>query len=101
MYIRIVSGSFLAIKFFFQEEHDENKYVIEVLGLSNLIFRQFAFESLPRAGLEVKTIGKCFGKALPTPAGQVIEGAGIDAVPVTEITLEWNLLLNLKRGKTN
>ena len=32
------------------------------------------------------------GKACPTPKGEVIEGAGIDALPVTETKLEWGVL---------
>lgn len=89
---RIVSGSFLAITFFFQENGKEHKYMIEELGLSNLIFRHIALESFPKAGWEVKTIKTCFSKALPTPTGEVIKGAAIDALPVAETTLEWNLL---------
>jgi uncharacterized protein YbaR (Trm112 family) len=90
---RIVSGSFLGITLFFQEDNQENNRMIEKIGLSNLIYRRSAFESFARAGWEVETIKSCIGKALPTPVGVVIEGAGIDAIPVAETKIEWDLLL--------
>lgn len=89
---RIVSGSFLGITLFFPEDDQDNNSMIEKIGLSNLIYHRSAFDSFARAGWEVETIKSCVGKALPTPVGEVIEGAGIDAIPVVETTIEWDLL---------
>lgn len=89
---RTVSGSFLGITLFFPEDDQENNRMIEKIGLSNLIYHRSAFESFARAGWEAEMIESCVGKALPTPVGEVIEGAGIDAIPVVETTIEWDLL---------
>ncbi len=90
---RIVSGFFLAISIFFPEDDQANAAAIGEMGLSELLFRRPALESFARAGWQVEVVNSCFGKARPTPSGVVLEGAGIDALPVAETVLEWCVVL--------
>lgn len=90
---RIVGGSFLALTLFFPEEDEVNASAIRKLGLGELLFRRLALESFAGAGWQVEVAHSCSGKARPTPTGAVLQGAGIDALPVTETALEWCALI--------
>jgi uncharacterized protein YbaR (Trm112 family) len=89
---RIISGKFFAISHFYQVDDEVNAEAIKKVGLDQFLFRKPALNSLCRAGWQVKIENMMIGKACPTPKGEVIEGAGIDAFPVTETKLEWGLL---------
>jgi len=78
---RIISGKFFAISCFYQEDDKENAEVIKKLGMDKFLFKQVKMENM------------MIGKVWPTPKGEVIEGAGIDAFPVTETKLEWGVLV--------
>jgi len=58
-------------------------------GLSALLFRRSALEHFASAGWQVDVANVCQAKARPTPCGVLLEGAGIDALPVAETMLEW------------
>jgi len=90
---RVVCGEFLALSIFYPEDDEANAEAITELGLADLLFRQTALEHFAEAGWEVEVIYSCTGKARPTPTGRVLEGAGIDALPVAETRLEWCTLL--------
>jgi len=90
---RIVSGSFLALTTFYPEDDEANAAAIAEMGLSDLLFRRSTLEYFAKAGWEVEVVASCFGKAHPTPTGVVLEGAGIDTLPVAETTLEWCILV--------
>jgi len=89
---RIVSGKFFAISSFYPEDDEVNAETIKKLGVDQFLFRNSALESFYSAGWQVKMENMMIGKACPTPKGEVIEGAGIDAFPVTETKLEWGVL---------
>jgi ubiquinone/menaquinone biosynthesis C-methylase UbiE len=89
---RIVSGKFFAISYFYPEDDEVNAETIKNLGVDQFLFRNSALESFYSAGWQVKMENMMIGKACPTPKGEVIEGAGIDALPVTETKLEWGVL---------
>lgn len=89
----VVSGIFLVLTLFFPEDDEANKAFIDELGLSSLLFRRPALVRFNEAGWEVKVLHSCFGKAQPTPVSTILEGAGIDALPVAETTLEWCTVL--------
>jgi len=90
---RVTDGEFLAISHFYPEEDEVNAAALREGGLSSLIFRDAAMEAFITAGWDVKVANECWGKAEPTPKGQVLEGAQIDAFPVQETTLEWCVLV--------
>ena len=90
---RIISGKFFAISHFYQVDDEVNAEAIKKVGLDQFLFRKPALNSLCRAGWQVKIENMMIGKACPTPKGEVIEGAGIDAFPVTETKLEWGVLV--------
>jgi uncharacterized protein YbaR (Trm112 family) len=89
---RIVSGKFFAISSFYPEDDEVNAETIKKLGVDQFLFRNSALESFYSAGWQVKMENMMIGKACPTPKGEVIEGAGIDAFPITETKLEWGIL---------
>jgi len=90
---RIVSGEFLALAVFYPEDDEANVAVINELGLADLLFRRSALEGFAKAGWEVEVVYSCTARAQPTPTGVVLEGAGIDTLPVAETTLECCTLL--------
>lgn len=90
---RVVSGTFLAISHFYPEDDEANAATIHQLGLSTLLFQRPALEQFRAAGWQVEVANPCRGPAHPTPTGVVLEGAGIDALPVAETVLEWCVLV--------
>jgi uncharacterized protein YbaR (Trm112 family) len=90
---RVVAGTFLAISHFFPEDDEANAAVICEAGLSTLLFRRPALECFAAAGWQVEVANVCRGKAQPTPRSVLLEGAGIDGLPVTETVLEWCVLV--------
>ncbi|MBC7223242.1 MAG: methyltransferase domain-containing protein [Anaerolineae bacterium] len=90
---RVVSGTFFSISVFYPEEDEANGRVIREFGLEPLLFRQPCLEGFREAGWEVEVVNGCASHALPTPKGVILDGAGIDALPVAETTLEWCTLV--------
>lgn len=90
---RIVSGKFFAISHFYSEDDEVNAETIKKFGMDKFMFKNSALESFRAAGWQVKMGNMMIGKACPIPKGEVIEGAGIDAFPVTETKLEWGVLV--------
>lgn len=90
---RIVSGTFLAASHFYPEDSVANAAAIRRYGLSDLIYRGPTLEQFQAAGWRVEVANNCRSRALPTPVSELIEAAGIDALPVAETTLEWCTLV--------
>jgi len=89
---RVVSGTFLAISHFFPEEDRANAETIRKFGLAPFLYRRSTLEHFAAAGFEVELENVQTGIARPTPTSVLIEGAGIDALPVAETELEWCVL---------
>jgi uncharacterized protein YbaR (Trm112 family) len=89
---RVVSGKFFAISHFYQADDEVNAEAIKKVGLDQFLFHKPALNSFCRAGWQVRMENMMIGRACPTPKGEVIEGAGVDAFPVTETKLEWGVL---------
>jgi len=90
---RIVKGEFLAISHFFPEEDEANAAAIREAGLSPLLFRGSALDHFAASGWQVEMANVCMGEALPTPHSVLLDGAGVDALPVVETVLEWCVLV--------
>jgi uncharacterized protein YbaR (Trm112 family) len=90
---RIVSGTFMALHHFYPENDEANGEVIRQAGLATLLYRRSALAGFVEAGWQVAAANPCAGRALPTPTGVVLEGAGIDGLPVAETTMEWCVLI--------
>jgi len=90
---RIVASTFLSISHFFPEDDKANAVKIREVGLSAPSFRPSTLEHFAAAGWHVEVANVCTGKAYPTPTGVVLEGAGIDTLPVAETVLEWCVLV--------
>jgi len=85
---RVVDGRFLAISHFYPEEDETNARALREDGLIALLRRE-ALRSLALARSRAKAVNVCRGQARPTPTSALLEGAGIDAFPVVDTTLEW------------
>lgn len=90
---RIVAGDFLAVSQFFPEEDEINAKVIHEAKLDALLYRRTALQHFAEAGWDVEVRNAHTGIAHPTPPGVVMEGIGIDGLPVAETKLEWCVLL--------
>jgi len=90
---RIISGKLLAIMTFYPAEDEENKEAIQSLGLAPFLYQDTALDLLTSAGFEVELANIQVGRALPTPKSELLEGAGIDALPVAETEITWCTLV--------
>jgi uncharacterized protein YbaR (Trm112 family) len=90
---RIVTGTLFAISHFFPEDDEANASAISEKGHSALLFRRSALEQFAAAGWQVELANTCTGQAKPTPASLLIEGLGIDGLPVADTVLEWSVLV--------
>ena len=90
---RVIAGEFLAISHFFAENDARNVEVIREFGLEAFLFEDSTLEHFSRAGFQVELANVCRSRALPTPRSGLIEGAGIDALPVAETALTWCTLV--------
>ncbi|HIQ00357.1 TPA: methyltransferase domain-containing protein [Candidatus Bipolaricaulota bacterium] len=90
---RVIAGEFLAICHFFPEDDAQNAEVIRKFGLEAFLFGDSTRERFSRAGFRVELVNVCRSQALPTPHGELIQGAGIDALPVAETELTWCTLV--------
>lgn len=97
---RIVSGELLAISFFFPPADQANAAAIRQAGLAPFLFRTSALEHFRAAHWQVEIANTCTGIARPTPTGVIVEGAGIDALPVSETILEWCMLIARRNSRT-
>lgn len=90
---RVAGGRFLAISIFYPEDDEANGAVIREAGMEKLLYRRAALEAFATAGWEAVVENACIGRAEPTPAGVVLDGARVDGLPVTETELEWCVLV--------
>ena len=90
---RIVSGTLLAVSQFYPEDDAANGAAIHSARLETMLYRQATLAAFAAAGWRVTLEDRCLGHAEPTPVGVIIEGAGIDGLPVAATTLEWGILI--------
>lgn len=86
---RVVSGEFLAITHFYPEGDAANLSVLREFGVAPLLVRESLVDLMAQAGWQVRLENIQTGRALPTPASELLEGARVDALPLAEIVLEW------------
>jgi uncharacterized protein YbaR (Trm112 family) len=89
---RVVGGEFLAISLFYPADDEPNALALRQAKMETLLFRQSAVDAFRSAGWKVAMENRCWSKALPSPTSKLLDGAGIDAFPVAETTLEWCVL---------
>ena len=90
---RIITGTLFAISHFFPEDDEDNAAAISEMGHSALLFRRSALEQFAATGWQAELANICTGRAKPTPASLLIEGLGIDGLPVADTVLEWGVLV--------
>ena len=90
---RIVSGTLIAVMHFFPEDDEANRALIFQAGLQSMLDRGPALAAFAEVGFDVEVAAECTSYARPTPTSLILEGAGVDALPVEEISLEWCVLV--------
>jgi len=90
---RVISGKLLAIMSFFPDDDAANRAAAEKLGISSFMSKDSTLRLFDEAGFDVQLKNTRSGKALPTPTSNLLEGAGIDALPVAETELTWCTLV--------
>jgi hypothetical protein len=90
---RVIHGELLAIMHFYPEDDKANRAAVEKLGLASFMFKDSTLRLFSEAGFEVKLENVQQGRALPTPTSDLLEGAGIDALPVAETEITWCTLV--------
>jgi uncharacterized protein YbaR (Trm112 family) len=93
---RIVSGEFLTICSFYPAEDEANLAVLKEHGLDTMNVQSSALQEFRRAGWQVSFENRCRGTARPTPKSRLIPGAGLDALPVADTTLDWGIIVARK-----
>jgi len=86
---RIVAGRFLAISTFYPPDDETNIIALQEHRLDRSMLRDRVLSDFSAAGWKVSIRNSMLGSAQPTPRGEILESAGIDAFPVRETTLEW------------
>lgn len=86
---RITSGEFLSVSIFYPEDDLANVEALKQLGLETTSIRSKSEEAYNMAGWNISIENSYHARVLPTPRGEIIKGAGIDAIPVAETTFEW------------
>lgn len=86
---RVISGRFMAISLFGQEDDLATVEFLYKNGLADFGTRSKALNSFKKLGWNFSVQNAIRVRALPTPKSALIEGAGIDAIPLTETVLEW------------
>jgi uncharacterized protein YbaR (Trm112 family) len=89
---RIVSGRLLAVTHFYPPDDEPNGVAIRHAGMSDLLFHDRALSQFAAAGWELSIRNACHGIARPTDHSRLLDGAGVDAIPVAETVLEWCVL---------
>jgi ubiquinone/menaquinone biosynthesis C-methylase UbiE/uncharacterized protein YbaR (Trm112 family) len=89
---RIIDGTLLAITHFFPEDDEENRKVIEQVGVEAFIYQESALGYFIEANWKASVENACSGKALPTPASRIFEGARADGLPVAPTELIWGTI---------
>lgn len=89
---RITAGQLLAISHFYPPEDEVNGQVIRQAGLEMMVYREQALGAFEEAGWRVAVLNSCRGEAQPTPVSAILDGAGIDGLPVAVTELEWGVL---------
>ena len=87
--LRRVARELLAITHFYPADDEPNGPAIRDAGAEIALQRESAQAAFAEAGWDAEVVNVCFATALPTPKGQLLEDAVIDALPVAETRLEW------------
>lgn len=83
---RAVSGELLAVTHFFPEDDVTHR---DILHEHELLSRESGVERFRTAGWDMTIENSCRGEARPTPTGVVLDGFGIDGLPIADVVLEW------------
>ena len=90
---RVVGGELLAISHFYSPNDLANGAVIRASGHAAMLYEHEALDVFAAHDWRSDVLNRCSSPAEPTPHGEVIEGAGIDGLPIASTMLEWGTLL--------
>jgi uncharacterized protein YbaR (Trm112 family) len=89
---RITAGQFLAISHFYSSDDQANGQAIRQAHLEMLVYWDQTRRAFEGAGWRATLLNRCRGEARPTPVSAILDGAGIDGLPVAPTELEWGVL---------
>ncbi len=90
---RITGGVFAAVSHFYPADDQANRQALRQAGLETLLIKESALARFHESGWQVEVANSCHCPARPTPTGVVIEGAGLDGLPVADTELEWCVIV--------
>jgi uncharacterized protein YbaR (Trm112 family) len=90
---RVAGGPFAAVSHFYPPGDETNRQALRQVGLETLLIKESALAQFSKSGWQVEVANSCRCPARPTPTGMVIEGAGLDGLPVAETELEWCVIV--------
>ncbi|MGD8584379.1 MAG: methyltransferase domain-containing protein [Chloroflexota bacterium] len=90
---RVTGGLFAAISHFYPAGDEANRQVLRQAGLELLLIKEPALAQFAESGWQVEVANSCRCPARPTPTGEVLEGAGLDGLPVADTELEWCVIV--------
>jgi uncharacterized protein YbaR (Trm112 family) len=87
---RVVAGELLAISQFYPADDEVHQ---KVLKSTELLYREATLRRFQASGWSASVENVCHGRAEPTPKGVVLNGFGIDGLPVASTVLEWSVVV--------
>ena len=93
---RILDGTLYAVSHLYSEDDDANGDAIHNLGLENFLFEQNVINMFAAVDWKVDIPSRCKAHAMPTPQSELVDGLGIDGLPVAETEIEWCVVTALQ-----
>jgi uncharacterized protein YbaR (Trm112 family)/SAM-dependent methyltransferase len=90
---RVTGGLFAAVSHFYPAGDEANRQALRQAGLETLLIKEPALAQFAGSGWQVEVANSCRCPARPTPTGAVLEGVGLDGLPVVDTELEWCVIV--------
>lgn len=85
---RICSKKFYSISSFCPESDSVNREVLEKFGIDKMWIKERNISEFKRNGWNVDIENSIIAEVKPTPMGEIVEGVGIDGIPVADSQFE-------------
>jgi ubiquinone/menaquinone biosynthesis C-methylase UbiE len=89
---RILAGTLFVISYFYDKNDETNSGAIRKFELETFLFEHNTINAFTDLNWKVNIPSRCKSKALPTPQSELVEGLGIDGLPVAATEIEWCVL---------
>jgi uncharacterized protein YbaR (Trm112 family) len=85
---RICTNRFYSISSFCPESDSVNKEVLEKIGIDKMWIKERNISEFKRNDWDVDIENSIIAEVKPTPMGEIVEGVGIDGIPVADSQFE-------------